>query len=425
MAKTITYTIQRFNGTDLDILYPKAITSNMVETTKYRILKVDTHKINGKSFFNSTTNVDQGITLTGADIKVDGSTNAETIAAFLNAIDSKITNNVTYTGTLAVDKFAIFSNTTGAVKASSYGYTTTVTAGSADVVSSGGVKTAIDNLGLKAASKKDVATTITEDDAKLPTGGAVYSAIDTAKSYLKGLIDNINSFEYVLVTSAADTPKGVSWTAKNGDTITGTLVASASTANKIYLVPHSHSSNDVLDEYISVVVNTDYQWEKLGNTDINLSSYTKFTGTIAADYIMIGASAGTIKASAIKLSKSLTNDDVTIPTGKAIISYLGSWAGSANITTVGTITTGTWHGSAIASSYIANLASSKITALTGYVVASSYSEISASDSLNTALGKLQKGVSEAKAKQQIHYKTSTDDLTGVATGDLVFIADAW
>lgn len=40
---------------------------------------------------------------------------------------------------------------------------------------------------------------------------------------------------------------------------------------------------------------------------------------------------------------------------------LSTWAGSTNITTVGTISSGTWQGSAISSSYIGNLPASKIT----------------------------------------------------------------
>jgi hypothetical protein len=40
---------------------------------------------------------------------------------------------------------------------------------------------------------------------------------------------------------------------------------------------------------------------------------------------------------------------------------LSTWAGTSNITTLGTIATGTWHGTAIDESYIGNLSASKIT----------------------------------------------------------------
>lgn len=45
---------------------------------------------------------------------------------------------------------------------------------------------------------------------------------------------------------------------------------------------------------------------------------------------------------------------------------------------------------------LSNISTNKITALTGYTVPTTYSELRATDSLNTALGKLQKGVTEAK-----------------------------
>ena len=53
--------------------------------------------------------------------------------------------------------------------------------------------------------------------------------------------------------------------------------ASASTKGKIYLVAHSHGTGDVYDEYLTVQGGTSssptYSWEKIGNTDIDLSNY--------------------------------------------------------------------------------------------------------------------------------------------------------
>ena len=55
--------------------------------------------------------------------------------------------------------------------------------------------------------------------------------------------------------------------------------ASQDTMGKIYLVPHSHDeeSKDIKDEYITYKTGTDespvYTWEKIGNTDIDLSKY--------------------------------------------------------------------------------------------------------------------------------------------------------
>ena len=53
--------------------------------------------------------------------------------------------------------------------------------------------------------------------------------------------------------------------------------ASADYAGKIYLVSHTHGTQDVYDEYIIVRSGTaapyTYTWEKIGNTDIDLSGY--------------------------------------------------------------------------------------------------------------------------------------------------------
>lgn len=53
--------------------------------------------------------------------------------------------------------------------------------------------------------------------------------------------------------------------------------ASASTKGKIYLVAHSHGTNDIYDEFLTVQGGTasapTYSWEKIGNTDIDLSNY--------------------------------------------------------------------------------------------------------------------------------------------------------
>lgn len=57
--------------------------------------------------------------------------------------------------------------------------------------------------------------------------------------------------------------------------------ADASTMGKIYLKPdatHNPSTNDVYDEYVTIDKGSDstprYVWEKIGNTDVNLSQYS-------------------------------------------------------------------------------------------------------------------------------------------------------
>lgn len=71
----------------------------------------------------------------------------------------------------------------------------------------------------------------------------------------------------------ADIPAGVSVT-HNGTSYTGTLAASASTVDKIYLVS---DGNGNYDRYTTVEANGAYSWKKVGSTAIPLSNYATKT----------------------------------------------------------------------------------------------------------------------------------------------------
>jgi hypothetical protein len=49
----------------------------------------------------------------------------------------------------------------------------------------------------------------------------------------------------------------------------------------IYLISHAHGTNDSYDEYIWVTNGSTSNFEKLGNTDINLSEYVKTTDLVS------------------------------------------------------------------------------------------------------------------------------------------------
>ena len=55
--------------------------------------------------------------------------------------------------------------------------------------------------------------------------------------------------------------------------------ASRNTVGKIYFIAHTHSEKDIYDEYLTIIGGTEetptYSWEKIGNTDIDLSGYAK------------------------------------------------------------------------------------------------------------------------------------------------------
>ena len=98
---------------------------------------------------------------------------------------------------------------------------------------------------------------------ELPSG-TVYDIQDARVDSL------INRWEYVICTSAENTPYGVTWGA-----VTGTLVATADTMYKIYLVPNTTSENDNYLEYITVNSSgSTYKWETLGSIQLpDLSGY--------------------------------------------------------------------------------------------------------------------------------------------------------
>lgn len=81
---------------------------------------------------------------------------------------------------------------------------------------------------------------------------------------------------FVVSTDAGSTPKDVTWD-KSGTTITGTLVASASTSGAFYLVPTTTAGGkDIYSEYVTIKQGSGstvtYSWEKIGTTDIDLSA---------------------------------------------------------------------------------------------------------------------------------------------------------
>ena len=55
--------------------------------------------------------------------------------------------------------------------------------------------------------------------------------------------------------------------------------ASKDTVGKIYFISHVHGEKDIYDEYLTVIGGIEetptYSWEKIGNTDIDLSGYAK------------------------------------------------------------------------------------------------------------------------------------------------------
>lgn len=155
---------------------------------------------------------------------------------------------------------------------------------------------------------------------ELPSG-SVYDIVDQGA---RDLIDALNSFEYVVSSTAADTPQGVKW-----GSITGTLVPSESTMYKIYLVPADEATDDSYAEYITVKkgsgASATYQWEKFGNVSLpDMSNYVSKAEAGALAYKDTASGSGTIA-----VPKTFTT--IITPAAKDV-SVTGTTAGTVNVT---------------------------------------------------------------------------------------------
>ncbi len=169
----------------------------------------------------------------------------------------------------------------------------TITIGSKTFTKSSGTATlsaadARTALELSAAAQRGVLTSVSESNS-LPTGTAVKAYVDTA-------INAVKQFEYEVVASLP--------------------TASANTMGKIYLVSHTHATQDTYDEYITLKSSDTYKWEKIGNTDIDLTGYQKKlsgTGSASKTLTSVGEN-GTLTFSNISITKAqagLANVDNT------------------------------------------------------------------------------------------------------------------
>lgn len=162
---------------------------------------------------------------------------------------------------------------------------------------------------------------------ELPSG-SVYDLHDSR-------VDSLNNWEYVVCTDASNTPYGVTWSS-GGTTITGTLVASADTMYKIYLVPDTNGTNDTFDEYITVNPSgSTYQWEMFGNTKLpDMNQYVKnksgHSGGTAGDLAYKDSASGSVAVPKTYTSSTTVS---TATTSAESVSVSGTTTGSVSLTT--------------------------------------------------------------------------------------------
>lgn len=112
-------------------------------------------------------------------------------------------------------------------------------------------------------------TTPTANSTNYITSGGV-------KAYVDSAISGVTQFDIVKVSDFASLP-------------------TTGTKGVIYLVPHSHGSNDSYDEYIWNTALTTPAYEKIGNTDVNLSGYVPTSRTIAGKNLAADISAADMR----------------------------------------------------------------------------------------------------------------------------------
>ena len=180
--------------------------------------------------------------------------------------------------------------------------------------------TATDNVavkGLKSAAYTEssayaTAAQGTKADNAMPKAGGAFTGAVTVqaptaemnpatKQYVDTAINAVKQFEYQVVTELP--------------------TAAQATMGKIYLKAHSHNPSDgqpdSYDEFITVQSGSTYKWERIGNTDIDLSGYVpttrKINNKVLSSDINLGASdVGVTEAAFPGLKKTGTVTAVTI-----------------------------------------------------------------------------------------------------------------
>ena len=113
---------------------------------------------------------------------------------------------------------------------------------------------------------------------KLSNTTAIVTNLGTLVSSLYDSVEGMSAREMVLAWDGSSTPVvanipyGVS-VEYDGTTYTGSLAASSSTQNKVYLVGNEDDETKL--QYMTSFDGTNYSWVLMGSTDIDLSEYQR------------------------------------------------------------------------------------------------------------------------------------------------------
>lgn len=300
---------------------------------------------------------------------------------------------------------------------------------------------------------------------KLPSG-SVYDIKDaTARDLIAGGIRFIIAWDGTSTPVVANIPKGVV-VKYNGTSYTGTLEVTDTSAGEFYLVKSSTTPSaqtmDVYDEYVVVRPDADdsstWFWEKIGDTQINLSdvvtdvtlnkqtdtvigSDATFTITQPTIQLQTGATAGTGVISVVTgiSTATATGDEVTAVTGYgspttqtvltgvkvttqptvALAQNDDSATGRAQVVTAVTPTTTNIKATA-ESGNVAWNSKDQVTAVTGYASPTSETFVKSVSSTTKALTTTSiTGVSGSTTASKAASATSQTTATGSTTASAV------
>lgn len=207
----------------------------------------------------------------------------------------------------------------------------TITTGSANgTIAVGGTDVHVKGLGSLAyknsLTKSDVGlgNVVNAGQDSTPTANSAnYVTSGGVKNYVDAAISGVSQFQYEVVASLP--------------------TASASTMGKIYLVAHSHSSDDGYDEYITLESGTTtktYSWEKIGNTDIDLSNYVNSLSGTANNGVVTNI---TKSGNALTVTSSNLSGTQTASSGKYISGITQDKTGKITSISEGVLPSNTAH----------------------------------------------------------------------------------
>lgn len=179
-------------------------------------------------------------------------------------------------------------------------------------------------------SYTDINTPVIEK-IKLPSGTEYYVADRELREVVSGIgeviaggVSFIIAWDGTSAPTIANVPAGVV-ISYNSTSYTGTLSADSAQAGAFYLIKSSTSPTnetlDIYDEYISVGVSGSKTWEKIGDTQINLTDIVKNVNLNKFEDTVIGAdSTFTITQPTITLTENSESDLDRITYVKSITS---------------------------------------------------------------------------------------------------------